>query len=68
MDAKLIADAESLYRTAVRLERVGLIVDRTSLSPDNRRAAFALQCLSACGPERPEPTRPAIGFAYPNTR
>jgi hypothetical protein len=64
----LIAEAESLYRAAVRLERAGLIVDRTSFSPDNRRAAFALQCLAACGPERPEPKRPAIGFAYPNAR
>lgn len=68
MNAKLIAEAETLYRTAIRLERVGLIVDRAALSPAQRRAAFALQCLSAECPERPEPKRAPIGFAYPNAR
>lgn len=68
MDAKLISDAEALYRTAVRLERIGLVVDRAALSPQRRRAAFALQCLTAACPE-PEPRqRPQIGFAYPNGR
>ena len=68
MDAKLAAEAESLYRTATRLQRVGLIVDRTALSPAHRRAAFALQCLAANCPEEDEPKRARIGFAYPNAR
>jgi hypothetical protein len=68
MNANLIADAESLYETATRLQRVGLIVDRAALSPARRRAAFALQCLAACEAERPEPKRGPIGFAYPNAK
>jgi hypothetical protein len=70
MDAKQVAAAESLYRTATRLQRVGLIIDRTALSPAQRRAAFALQCLTAnCPEEEPsEPQRAPIGFAYPNAR
>jgi hypothetical protein len=68
MDAKIISEAEVLYRTAVRLERIGLVVDRAALSPAGRRAAFALQCLTAACPEPPEPKRPPIGFAYPNSR
>ena len=67
MNAKLAADAETLYQTATRLQRVGLIVDRRALSPAHRRAAFALQCRAAQGAER-EPTRPPIGFAYPKAR
>ena len=54
MDAKQVAAAESLYRTATRLQRIGLIVDRTALSPAQRRAAFALQCLTANCPEEEE--------------
>jgi hypothetical protein len=68
MNAKLVAEAQSLYQTATRLQRVGLIVDRTALSPEHRRAAFALQCLAAGQAERPEPKRSPIGFAYPNAR
>jgi hypothetical protein len=70
MDAKQVAAAESLYRTATRLQRVGLIIDRNSLSPAQRRAAFALQCLTASCPEEEEsePQRTPIGFAYPNAR
>jgi hypothetical protein len=70
MDAKQVAAAESLYRTATRLQRVGLIVDRKALSPAHRRAAFALQCLTANSPadEESEPERALIGFAYPNAR
>jgi hypothetical protein len=69
MDAKQIAAAESLYRAATRLQRVGLIIDRNALSPAHRRAAFALQCLTAsCPKEDPEPQRASIGFAYPNAR
>ena len=70
MDTKQVAAAESLYRTATRLQRIGLIVDRTALSPAQRRAAFALQCLTANWPEEEEtePERAPIGFAYPNAR
>ena len=70
MDAKQVAAAESLYLTATRLQRVGLIIDRTALSPAQRRAAFALQCLTANCPadEASEPQRTPIGFAYPNAR
>ncbi len=69
MDAKQVAAAESLYRTATRLQRIGLIVDRNALSPAHRRAAFALQCLAAnCAEEVEEPERAQIGFAYPNAR
>jgi hypothetical protein len=68
MNAKLVADAETLYRTAIRLERIGLVVDRAALSPEQRRAAFALQCLTAACPPRPEPKKTPIGFAYPNAR
>ncbi|MBA2595488.1 MAG: hypothetical protein M3Q50_02210 [Chloroflexota bacterium] len=68
MNAKLTAEAETLYRTAVRLQRAGLIVDRAALSPAHRRAAFALQCLSAACDEAPVTKKPQIGFAYPNGR
>ena len=68
MNAKLAAEAETLYRTATRLQRVGLIVDRRALSPAQRRAAFALQCLVANCPDEDEPKRVPIGFAYPNAR
>ena len=70
MDAKQVAAAESLYRAATRLQRVGLIVDRKALSPAHRRAAFALQCLTANSPadEESEPERAPIGFAYPTAR
>ena len=68
MDAKLAAEAEALYQTATRLQRVGLIVDRTALSPAHRRAAFALQCLAATCPAEDEPPRTRIGFAYRNAR
>jgi hypothetical protein len=70
MDAKQVAAAESLYRTATRLQRVGLIIDRTALSPAHRRAAFALQCLTANCPadEEPAPQRAPIGITYPNAR
>jgi hypothetical protein len=70
MDAKHVAAAQSLYRTATRLQRVGLIIDRTALSPAQRRAAFALQCLTANCPEEDEaePERTPISFAYPNAR
>jgi hypothetical protein len=68
MNAKLIAEIESLRRTAQRLERAGLVVDRAALSAETRRALFALQCLAADCIEEPEPRRAPIGFAYPNAR
>jgi hypothetical protein len=70
MDAKQVAAAESLFRTATRLQRVGLIIDRAALSPAQRRAAFALQCLTANCPDEveSEPRRALIGFTYPNAR
>jgi hypothetical protein len=68
MDATLAADAETLYQTATRLQRVGLIVDRRALSPAHRRAAFLLQCLAARCLDKDEPQRAPIGFAYPTAR
>ena len=68
MDANLAAGAASLAQTAIRLQRVGLIVDRTALSPAHRRAAFALQCLSANCHDKDEPKRTQIGSAYSNER
>jgi hypothetical protein len=68
MNTTLIAEAEALLRTADRLQRVGLILDRTVLSASQRRAIFALQCLSTASADRPEPKRAPIGFAYPNAR
>jgi hypothetical protein len=67
MDAKHVAAAESCSRTASRLQRIGHIIDRTALS---RRAAFALQCLTAHCPEEEAsaPRRAPIGFACPNAR
>jgi len=67
MTIKLAADAETLYQTATRLQRVGLIVDRRALSPAHRRAAFVLQCRAVQSSNR-EPARPQIGFAYPTAR
>ena len=68
MDAKLITEAEMLLRAAERLERVGLVIDRTSLSSTHRRAIFALQCLGTASADRPEPEQAPIGFPYPNAR
>jgi hypothetical protein len=69
MNAKLAAEAETLYRTATRLQRVGLVVDRRALSPAQRRAAFLLQCLAVKSPDQDEPQRaPMIGFAYPTAQ
>jgi hypothetical protein len=68
MDAKLIAETENLIRTAERLQRAGLIVDRNAFSRAHRRAFFALQCQLAREPELLEPKRPLIGFAYRNAR
>jgi hypothetical protein len=65
--ATLAEAAEMLYQTATRLQRVGLVVDRNALSPAHRRAAFALQCRAARGPD-PAPPHPPIGFAYPTGR
>ena len=65
MDTKLAAEAESLRRTAERLVRVGLIVDRAALSPEHRRAVFAWECSLAHEPDRAEPTRAPIGSPTP---
>jgi hypothetical protein len=68
MKATLAAEAEELMRTAERLQRAGLIIDRGALSPAHRRAAFALQCFVADAPDEEEPQRAPIGFKYPNAR
>jgi hypothetical protein len=68
MDANLIAESESLRRTAERLQRVGLIVDRSTLSPAHRRAMFALQCILVDDFEEEERPESKIGFRYPNAR
>jgi hypothetical protein len=68
MDAKLIAQAETLHQTAERLARVGLVFDRACLSPEQRRVIFALQRLVTDDAPQPEPKRAPIGFAYPNAR
>jgi hypothetical protein len=68
MDAQLVARAEALRQTAARMARVGLVVERGCLSPQQRRAAFALQCVAARVTEQPEAKREQIGFAYPNAR
>jgi hypothetical protein len=68
MDAKLIAESDAVRRTAERLERVGLVVDRAGLSRQHRRAFYAVQCLVTEGVQRPAPRHAPIGFAYPNAR
>ena len=67
MNTQLTASAEALRQTAERLARVGLVIDRECLSPEQRRAAFALQCVVASVPAHLTKARP-IGFAYPNAR
>ena len=68
MDATLIAETEDLLRTAERLQRAGLIVDRSVFSHARRRAYFALQCQLAQEPDPLDSERTLIGFAYPNAR
>lgn len=68
MDAKLINEAEQLRQAAERMMRAGLIVDFASLSPQHRRAAFALQCALAGCQDEPRLRRAPMGFAYPNAR
>ena len=68
MNEQLTASAETLRHTAERMARAGLIIDRTCLSQEQRRAAFALQCLVISVPESSSSRRPLIGFAYPNAR
>jgi hypothetical protein len=63
-----LAELESLRQTAIRMERAGLIVDRSTLSPAHRRTLFALECFAAGCASNPEPRRAPIGFAYPNAR
>ncbi len=68
MDANLIAESEALRRAAERLQRVGLIVDRTTLSPAHRRAMFALQCILVDDEVEDDSPESKIGFRYPNAR
>jgi hypothetical protein len=64
----MVAEIEHLRRTAERLQRAGLIVDRNAFSRAHRRAFFALQCQLVNEPEPDETERPPIGFPYPNAR
>ena len=66
--AARLADIARLRQIATRLERAGLIVDRTSLSPTHRRALLALQCQGLEQPHPPASPRTAIGFPYPTAR
>lgn len=73
MDAKLIAQVESLRLAEERLRHAGLVVELAALSPAHRRAAFALRRAEAAradrsSPARPGPARGSIGFPYPNAR
>jgi hypothetical protein len=68
MNAELIADCETLWRIAERLQRAGLIVDPQVFSRSQRRAYFALQCQLAEEPEPITPQQSLIGFTYPNAR
>ena len=66
VSATLIDACETLWRTAERLQRAGLIVDPQGFSRAQRRAYFALQCHLAEKSEPTTPQPPLIGFAYPN--
>jgi hypothetical protein len=66
--AARLADIVQVRQIATRLERAGLIVDRTSLSPTHRRALFALQCQGLEQPQQPASPRTPIGFPYPTAR
>jgi hypothetical protein len=68
MNTKRLADTEVLRRTAARLERVGLVVDRTTLSRELRVAYYALQCLAVDDCLQAEAREAPLGFAYPNWR
>ena len=68
MSPTLIAQAEDLRHVALRLQRAGLVIDRTVLSPAHRRAAFVLQCRDAATPPPPERSRRLIGFPPPKAR
>ena len=68
MDAKLVAEAHALHDAVTRLQRVGLVVDRTTLSPAHRRAALQFRLFDAEPTERRGSQRSRIGFPYPNAR
>ncbi len=68
MSTTLIAQAEDLRHVAQRLQRAGLVIDRSVLSPASRRAVFALQCREASVATQPERPRRVIGFAIPTSR
>jgi hypothetical protein len=67
VDDQILADTEALRRTAARLERVGLVVDRSTLSRQHRVAYYALQCLAVDDLEL-EQQPDCAGFPYPNQR
>jgi hypothetical protein len=68
METTPTIDAELLRQMALRLERAGLVIDRTTLSPAHRRVFFTWQIRAASTSEQPEAKRAAIGFAYPNAK
>jgi hypothetical protein len=68
MNARLVVQAEVLRQTAERMARVGLVIERRCLSPEQRRAAFVLQCALALPDDRAPAVRGKIGFDYPNAR
>lgn len=68
MNAQLAAQAKVLHQTAERMARVGLVIERRCLSPEQRRAAFLLQCALALPDDKEAPVREKIGFAYPKSR
>ena len=68
MDAKLVAEAHALHDAVTRLQRVGLVADRTVLSPAHRRAALQFRLFDADPTERRIAKRTRIGFPYPSAR
>jgi hypothetical protein len=68
MDTTVLAQAEQLSQTAERLSRVGLVFDRTCLSPAQRRVLFARQRSEVPPTLQPDITTRQIGFPYPTTR
>ncbi len=65
MNTPQLFEPENVLRAAERMQRVGLIIDRTTLSPAFRRAWFQLQCQLAEAVETSASNGELIGFAYP---
>ena len=63
----LVIEADVARRMTERLQRAGLVIDCTTLSPAFRRALFSLQCQLATTPAIAPPRQSLIGFAYPNS-